>query len=203
MFYISDSLNSHPLPWWQLCTHLAFSQPASPGMLFQPSWRSSYICWALVVWFSFTLRFDSSQTISLWLMSGIVEARSSQAALNHSPSWSNSPYTAWRCVGSLSWWKTNDSPTKRKPDGMEFRCRMLLNPCWLSVPWILNNSQTLSPAKHPHTITPPPPCFTVGNTHAEIIRSSHRISHRQRMEPKCVLRHSLDVFTIILQCRNE
>ena len=28
----------------------------------------------------------------------IVEARSSDAALHHSPSWSNSPYTAWRCV---------------------------------------------------------------------------------------------------------
>ena len=25
----------------------------------------------------------------------------------------------------------------------------------------------MSPAKHPHTITPPPPCFTVGNTHAK------------------------------------
>jgi hypothetical protein len=34
---------------------------------------------------------------------GIVEARSSDAALHHS--WSNSPYTAWRCVGSLSCWK--------------------------------------------------------------------------------------------------
>ena len=32
----------------------------------------------------------------------IVEARSSDAALHHSPSWSNSPYTAWRCVGLLS-----------------------------------------------------------------------------------------------------
>ena len=31
----------------------------------------------------------------------IVEARSSDAALNHSP-WSNSPYTAWMCVESLS-----------------------------------------------------------------------------------------------------
>ena len=29
----------------------------------------------------------------------------------------------------------------------------------------------MSPAKHPHTITAPPPCFTVGTTHAEIIRS--------------------------------
>ena len=28
----------------------------------------------------------------------------------------------------------------------------------------------MSPAKQPHTITPPP-CFTVGSTHAEIIRS--------------------------------
>ena len=28
-----------------------------------------------------------------------MEARSSDAALHHSPSWSNSPYTAWRCVG--------------------------------------------------------------------------------------------------------
>ena len=28
--------------------------------------------------------------------------------------------------------------------------------------WILNKLLTVSPAKHPHTITPPPPCFTVG-----------------------------------------
>ena len=28
----------------------------------------------------------------------IVEARSSDPALHHSPSWSNSPYIAWRCV---------------------------------------------------------------------------------------------------------
>ena len=32
-----------------------------------------------------------------------------------------------------------------------------------------NKSQTVSPAKHPHNITPPPPCFMVGTTHAEII----------------------------------
>ena len=48
----------------------------------------------------------------------LVEARSSDAALHHSPSWSNSPYTAWRCVGSLSCCKTNDSPTMCKPNGM-------------------------------------------------------------------------------------
>uniref|UniRef100_A0A674BRR1 F-box and WD repeat domain containing 4 n=1 Tax=Salmo trutta TaxID=8032 RepID=A0A674BRR1_SALTR len=33
------------------------------------------------------------------------------------------------------------------------------------------SSYYVSPAKHPHTITPPPPCFTVGTTHAEIICS--------------------------------
>ena len=43
-----------------------------------------------------------------------VEARSSDAALHRSPSWSNSTHTAWWCVGSLSCWKTNDSPTNRK-----------------------------------------------------------------------------------------
>ena len=31
----------------------------------------------------------------------IVEARLSDEALHHSPSWSNSPYTAWRCVLGL------------------------------------------------------------------------------------------------------
>ena len=49
----------------------------------------------------------------------IVEARSSDAALHHSHSWSNSPYTVWRCVRSLTCWKTNDSHTKHKPDGIK------------------------------------------------------------------------------------
>ena len=57
-----DFWNSHPLPWWQLC--LAISQPASSGMLFQQSWRSSHIFWVLFGWFSFTLRSDS-----IWLRS--------------------------------------------------------------------------------------------------------------------------------------
>ena len=34
-----------------------------------------------------------------------------------------------------------------------------------------NKSLTVSPAKHLHIIKPPPPCFTVGTTHVEIIRS--------------------------------
>ena len=123
--------------------------------------------WALG-YFSFTLRSNSSQTG--WGQV-IVEARSSDAALHHSPLWSNSPYTAWRCVGSLSCWKTNDSPTRCKP-------------CWLRVPWILNKSETVSPAKHPHTITPPP-CFTVGTTKAEIIHSpTLRLTKTLRLEQK-------------------
>ena len=43
----------------------------------------------------------------------------------------------------------------------------------------------MSPAKHRHTITLPPPCFTVGTTHAEIIRSSTlRLRKTRRLEPK-------------------
>ena len=52
-----------------------------------------------------------------------MEARSSDAALIHSASWSNCPYTAWKCVGSLSCLKTNDSPTKpyTKWDGVSLQ----------------------------------------------------------------------------------
>ena len=43
----------------------------------------------------------------------------------------------------------------------------------------------MSPAKHPHTITPTHPCFTVGNTHAEIIRSpTLYLTKTRRLEPK-------------------
>ena len=93
----------------------------------------------------------------------IVEARSSDAALFQSLYWSNSPYTAWMCVGSLSCWKKNDSPTKRKPDGMAYRCRMQ---CYQQ-----------------STITPPPPCFTVGTTHMEIIRSPTLRLTKTRLDP--------------------
>jgi hypothetical protein len=101
---------------------LAFSQPASPGMLFQQSWRSSHICWALVGCFSFTLRFNTSQTISNGLRSGDFGG---QVIWCSTQSLSLVKYTAWRCVGSLSCWKTNDSPIMRKPDGKVYRCRML------------------------------------------------------------------------------
>ena len=39
-------------------------------MLFQQPLRSSHICWALVGCFSFILRSNWSQTISIWLRSG-------------------------------------------------------------------------------------------------------------------------------------
>ena len=32
---------------------------------------------------------------------------------------------------------------------------------------IINKSLTVSPAKHPHTVTPSPPWFMVGNTHTD------------------------------------
>ena len=55
-----------------------------------------------------------------------MEARSSDAALHPLHSWSNSPYTSWRGVlDHCPVEKTNDSPTKPIPDGMEYRLRML------------------------------------------------------------------------------
>ena len=114
------------------------------------SWRSSHISWALVGCFSFTLQSNSTQTISIGLRLGDCGGQgSSDAALHHSPSWSNSPYTTWSCVlGHCPVETQMIVPTKRKPDGMVYRCRILCWPCWLSVPWILNNSLTVSPAKH-------------------------------------------------------
>ena len=40
----------------------------------------------------------------------------------------------------------------------------------------LNKSLTVSPAKHPHTIKPPPPCFTVGTCgdHLFTFSASHK-----------------------------
>ena len=155
--------SSHPLPWRNLCTLLEFSQPASPGMLFQLI--QNHFNWVEVGW--------------SWRTCHLMQH-------HHSPSCSNCPYTAWMCVlGHCPVEKQNLSPTKSKPDGMTYRCRMMWQPCCLSVPWILNKSQTVSPTKQPHTITPPPPWFTVGTTHVEIIRSpTLRLTKTQRLEPK-------------------
>ena len=61
----------------------------------------------------------------------IVEARSSDAVLNHSPYWSKPLHRLGVCFGSLSCWKINDSPTKCKPDVMAYHWRMLWLPYWL------------------------------------------------------------------------
>jgi hypothetical protein len=47
--------------------------------------------------------------------------------------------------------------------------------------WNLSKSLTVSPPKLPHTITLPPPCFTGGTTHAEIIRTL-RLTKTRRLE---------------------
>ena len=58
-------------------------------------------CGALAGCFSFTLHPIYPQPSQLGWGQVIVDARSSDAALHHSPSLSNSLYTAWRCVGVL------------------------------------------------------------------------------------------------------
>jgi hypothetical protein len=84
--------------------------------------------------FSFTLRSDSSQTISIWLRSGDCGGQVIWCS-------TQSLFLGQIALGSLSCWKTNDSPTEPKPDGMAYRCRMLWKPCCLSVPWIWNKTQ--------------------------------------------------------------
>jgi hypothetical protein len=78
-------------------THSWHSQPASPGKLPQQSKEFPHMlstCWLLFL-------YSAVQLIPNHL-NWVVEARSPDAKLHHAPSWSNSPYTAWRCVGSLS-----------------------------------------------------------------------------------------------------
>lgn len=69
-------LGSHCLPWWRLCTLLAFSQAASWGNGFPTVLFPT--CWTLERWFSFTLRSNSSQSFSVLALGlVIVEVRSS------------------------------------------------------------------------------------------------------------------------------
>ena len=90
--------SSHPLPWWQLCTLLAFST-SFIGECFSISLKGvpTHAEHLLAAFPSLCgpTHPKPSQLGWDWV---IVEARSSDAALHHSPSWSNSPYTAWRCV---------------------------------------------------------------------------------------------------------
>ena len=97
IYFIFQILQSiHLLSCWQLCTLLALSQPASWGMLFQLSLlRSSHICWALVGCFSFNLRSNSAQTISIGLRSGDCGGQVIWCSTISLPFLVN---TAWRCV---------------------------------------------------------------------------------------------------------
>jgi hypothetical protein len=159
-WYILYSCYCHPLIRWQLCTLLVFFQPASPEMIFRQSWRSSHICWALVGCFSFTLRSNSSQTISsgwllrpghlmqhsITLLLGQIALTQPGCVLGHSPV--EKQIILPLSANQMGWCIAAEFC------GSHAGC----------VPWILNKSQTLSPAKHPYTITLPPSCFTVGST---------------------------------------
>lgn len=81
-------------------SHTTSSMRLSPGCFSTVLKESLYIvCWALIGCFSFTLRYITHPKPSqLGLVQVIVEARPSDAELQHSPSWSNSLYRAWRCV---------------------------------------------------------------------------------------------------------
>ena len=86
-FIISILQSSYLLLWWQLCTLLAFSQSDS-GLL-----KGFQRCW-----FASGCGLTHPKPFQLGLGMGIVEDRSSVAALNPSPSWSDSYYTDWSCV---------------------------------------------------------------------------------------------------------
>jgi hypothetical protein len=120
-------------------TALAFSQLASWGMLFQQSWRSSHISWALVGCFFFTLRSNSSQTISIGLRSGDCGGQviwcSTQGVLGHCPV--EKQMIVPLSANQMGWRITAECCGSR-----------------LSLPWILNKSLTVSPAHwqcHHHT----------------------------------------------------
>lgn len=83
-------------------------------------------CWVL----SFPLlsgptNFKPSQIDLDW---GVLEARSFAADLHHPPSWTSSSYVEV-CLRSLSCWKTNDGPTKWKPDN-----------CVLNFDWVTSKA---------------------------------------------------------------
>lgn len=95
---------------------------------------------------------------------------------------SNRSCIAWRC--SLGYCPGTiivpvDGP-RHKPDGMTCSCRVLRQPCWLHLPWILNNWTKVSPANHPHIITSPLPGSPVGTTHADTSIHLLCVSQRHR-----------------------
>lgn len=89
-----------------------------------------------------TLWSNSSLTISVGFRWGDCGRQVFHVALHRFHTWSNSPYNACRCVWVIALLITNDGHTKSKTtwDGS--------GPCWLSEPWILNESTTVVPANH-------------------------------------------------------
>ena len=180
--------SSHLLLWWQLCTLLAFFQSASWGSHLE--------------WFSNSLegvpRGAEHLLAALPSLCGpthhrpsqlgwvIVEARSSDPALHHSPSWSYSPYIAWRCVwGHCPVEIQMMVPLSANQMGWHVAAECFGSHAGLVCLEFWINHKTVSPAKHPHTITPPPQCFTVGTTHVETIRSPLlRLTKTRQVEPK-------------------
>ena len=96
VFQILES--SHTLPWWQLCT-LWHSLHQLQEVCFTNS-LEGVPTYAEHLLAAFSSLSDPTypKPFQLGWSQVIVEARSSDAALHHSLSWSNNPYTAWRCV---------------------------------------------------------------------------------------------------------
>ena len=107
-----------------------------------------------------------------------VESRSSDAALDHSPSWSNSPYTAWMCVGS-SCWITNDSPTKCKWNGVLLQNAVvaMMVKCALNSKWITDSVTSKAPPHH-HT------SFSMLHGWNHTCRDHPYLTKTQWLEPK-------------------
>uniref|UniRef100_A0A672Y7B2 Kinesin-like protein n=1 Tax=Sphaeramia orbicularis TaxID=375764 RepID=A0A672Y7B2_9TELE len=65
------------------------------------------------------------------------------------------------------------------------KVNLSLNPSACALFKFSTESEISSPAKHPHTITPPPPCFTVGTRHVASIRSPFlRRTKTRQLDPK-------------------
>ena len=121
-------------------------------MLFQQSWRSSHICWALVGCFSFTLWSNSSQTISIGLWSGncgsqviwCITFLLGQIALTQPGG----------VLGHCPIEKQMIVPLSTNQMGWCIDAECCGSHADLSVPWFLNKSLTVSPEKHHHTSSP-------------------------------------------------
>ena len=109
-------------------------------MLFQQSWRSSHICWVLVRCFSFTLRSNSSQSVSIGLRSG---DRGGQVI------WCSTPLFLGQIALTQPGGVLGHCPVEKQMivplSAYQMGWHIAADCC---VPWILNKSLTVSPEKH-------------------------------------------------------